>query len=100
MPLRAEEQRVCGDTQKTAIATTSFARDVVVLFTPKDVRGMAWAFDLTSHEDVTAHAGRILDRLQGVGGSVMPPPPPRGEGAWPNERIELFRLWVAEGCPA
>jgi hypothetical protein len=29
----------------------------------------------------------------------MPPPPPRGEGPWPQFRIDLFAKWVANGCP-
>ena len=34
---------------------------------------------------------------QGIGGAVMPPPPPRGEGPWPQPRIELFAKWMADG---
>jgi hypothetical protein len=29
----------------------------------------------------------------------MPPPPPNGEGPWPQSRVELFAKWMADGCP-
>jgi hypothetical protein len=44
---------------------------------------MAFAFDLWSRADVQAHAAGILERL--VNGS-MP-----CDGAWPEEKIEVFR---------
>lgn len=28
----------------------------------------------------------------------MPPPPPRGEGLWPQSRIELFGRWIEDRC--
>jgi hypothetical protein len=76
---------------------TSFAGDIRPLFTEMDIRAMSKAFNLTSHEDVKAHAAAIYDRLRGIGGAVMPPPPPRGDGPWPQARIELFAKWMAEG---
>jgi hypothetical protein len=36
-------------------------------------------------------------RIRGIGGAVMPPPPPRGEGPWPHARIELFAQWMTDG---
>ena len=76
---------------------TSFAGDIRPLFTEMDIRAMSKAFNLTSHEDVKANAAAIYDRLRGIGGAVMPPPPPRGDGPWPQARIELFAKWMAEG---
>jgi hypothetical protein len=76
---------------------TSFAGDIRPLFTEMDIRAMSKAFNLASHEDVKAHAAAIYDRLRGIGGAVMPPPPPRGDGPWPQARIELFAKWMAEG---
>jgi hypothetical protein len=78
---------------------TSYAADILPLFTDLDVKGMSWDFNLRSYDDVKAHAAAIGERIRGIGGSVMPPAPPRGDGPWPQERIELFGKWVAEGCP-
>jgi hypothetical protein len=80
-------------------AVTSFRKDIFPLFTELDIEGMRRAFDLTDYEAVKAHAQAICDRIRGIGGTVMPPPPPRGDGPWPQSRIELFDRWVADGCP-
>jgi hypothetical protein len=55
---------------------------------------MKRAFNLASYDDVKAHAAAIYDRIRGIGGAVMPSP--RGEGPWPQDRIELFAKWMAE----
>lgn len=78
---------------------TSYATDIYPLFTDRDVQGMSWDFDLRSYDDVKANADAIFDRIRGIGGAVMPPPPPRGDGPWPQARIDLFGKWRAEGCP-
>jgi hypothetical protein len=52
---------------------------------------------LGSYNDVKTHASAIYDRIRGLGGAIMPPPPPRGEGPWPQSRIDLFAKWMAEG---
>jgi hypothetical protein len=78
---------------------TSFQADILALFTERDIRGMIKAFNLASYDDVKAHAAIIYDRIRGIGGAVMPPPPPRGEGPWAQSRIELFAKWMADGCP-
>jgi hypothetical protein len=78
---------------------TSFAADIRPLFTDRDIAGMSKAFNLANYDDVKAHSRQIYDRIRGIGGAVMPPPPPRGEGPWPEERIELFGRWLSEGCP-
>ena len=79
-------------------AKTSYAKDIQPLFTDLDVAGMSWDFDLRSYADVKARAATIANRIRGIGGSVMPPPPSRGDGPWPQARIDLFHKWVAEGC--
>jgi hypothetical protein len=76
---------------------TSFQTDIRPLFTDRDIRAMSKAFDLGSYDDVKVHAASIYDRIRGIGGAVMPPPPPRGEGPWPQSRIELFGKWISDG---
>lgn len=82
----------------TTTKITSYAADIRPLFTDRDIQGMIKAFNLASYDDVKAHAAAIYDRIRGIGGAVMPPPPPRGEGAWPQSSIDLFAQWVADGC--
>jgi hypothetical protein len=79
--------------------TTSFQADIRPLFTERDIQGMIKGFNLASYDEVKAHAAAIYERIRGIGGAVMPPPPPRGEGPWPQSRIELFAKWMADGCP-
>src|SRR5580698_7733510 len=76
---------------------TSFEADIRPLFTDRDIRGMSKAFNLASYNDVKMHAVAIYDRIRGIGGAVMPPPPPKGEGPWPQSQIDLFAKWMAEG---
>ena len=76
---------------------TSFETDIRPLFTDRDIRGMSKAFDLASYNDVKTHASAIYDRIRAIGGAVMPPPPPRGEGPWPQAWIDLFAKWMADG---
>jgi hypothetical protein len=76
---------------------TSFRDDILPLFTERDIRAMSKAFNLSNYDDVKAHAAAIYDRIRGIGGAVMPPPPPKGDGPWPQERIELFGRWMEEG---
>jgi hypothetical protein len=77
---------------------TSFEADIRPLFTDQDIRGMIKGFNLASYDEVKAHASAIYDRIRGIGGPVMPPPPPRGQGPWPQSRIDLFAKWLADGC--
>ena len=76
---------------------TSFAADIRPLFTDRDIHAMSKAFNLASYDDVKAHGAVIYDRIRGIGGAVMPPPPPRGEGPWTQSRIDLFAKWIADG---
>ena len=57
-----------------------------------DVSSMSFAFDLRSYDDVRENANGILAKL--FDGS-MP-----CDGAWPEEKVELFRNWVDAGSPA
>ena len=53
---------------------------------------MRFAFDLWSHDDVSSHADAILGRLEA---GTMP-----CDGAWPAERVAVFRQWIDAGKPA
>jgi hypothetical protein len=80
---------------------TSFAADILPLFNPLDIQSMAWFCDLSKYDDVKANAQEILDRLNGRGGAVMPPPPSKGgDGPWSAANIALFASWIDAGYPA
>jgi hypothetical protein len=66
-----------------------FERDISPLFRAQDIESMAFAFDLASHEDVSANAEAIYHRL--VDGT-MPCDAP-----WPEEDVERFRDWIDGG---
>jgi len=70
---------------------TSFAKDVRPLFRAKDINSMKKAFDLSSYDDVRAHADAILGR---VAAGSMP-----CDGPWPQEQVDVLRRWVEEGMP-
>src|SRR5690242_19424450 len=69
--------------------TVSFAAHVKPLFREHDRKSMTFAFDLWSQADVQAHATGILERL--VNGT-MP-----CDGAWPQDKIDVFRRWIESG---
>jgi hypothetical protein len=50
---------------------TSFAADILPLFTQRDIQGMSKAFNLASYDDVKAHAAAIFDRIRGIGGASV-----------------------------
>jgi len=70
----------------------SFAEHIKVLFRELDRQSMSSAFDLWSYDDVRANAEAIAGR---VGAGTMP-----CDGAWPAEKIDLFRRWIDQGTPA
>jgi hypothetical protein len=67
----------------------SFETDVKPLFREGDRRSMDFAFDLWSYDDVAQNAAAILGRLRN---GSMP-----CDGAWPDEQVELFQLWIDAG---
>ena len=69
----------------------SFERDIKPLFRPTDLESMAWAFDLSSYEEVKDHATAILERLRD---GSMP-----CDGEWSDEQVERFRQWTETGMP-
>jgi hypothetical protein len=70
----------------------SFEAHVKPLFRPRDRQSMTFAFDLWSYDDVRAQAAGILERL---GNGTMP-----CDGAWPPDRVEVFRRWTETGFGA
>jgi CDGSH-type Zn-finger protein/truncated hemoglobin YjbI len=66
-----------------------FAAHIKPLFRQRDRQSMSFAFDLWSYDDVRAHAGGILSRLQE---GSMP-----CDGAWPADKIEVFQRWTDTG---
>ena len=72
--------------------SVSFADDVQPLFREGDRKSMKFAFDLWSYDDVARNADGILVRLQE---GSMP-----CDGAWPAERVDVFRRWVEGGKAA
>jgi len=69
----------------------SFEQDIKPLFRPTDVESMAWAFDLSSYDEVKENAAAILERLRE---GSMP-----CDGEWPEEQVELFQRWTETGMP-
>jgi CDGSH-type Zn-finger protein/truncated hemoglobin YjbI len=69
-----------------------FEEHIKPLFRERDRKSMKFAFDLWSYDDVAAHADAILGRLEE---GSMP-----CDGAWPDDRIAVFRRWVQSGKPA
>jgi hypothetical protein len=70
----------------------SYAADVRPFFRESDRESMLSHFDLWSYDDVSEHAAAILARLAE---GTMP-----CDGAWPANRVEVFRRWLAQGTPA
>jgi CDGSH-type Zn-finger protein/truncated hemoglobin YjbI len=71
--------------------TLSFASHIKPLFRQRDRDSMRFAFDLWSHDDVSAHAAGILERLRA---GTMP-----CDGAWPPARIDVLARWADAGAP-
>jgi truncated hemoglobin YjbI len=67
----------------------SFEQHVKPLFRERDRTSMKFAFDLWSYDDVRANAQGILERLKN---GTMP-----CDGAWPEERVEVFERWARSG---
>ena len=66
-----------------------FTQHIKPLFRAQDRQSMTWVFDLWAYNDVVKHATAILTRLQQ---GSMP-----CDGAWPQEKVEVFRRWMESG---
>lgn len=75
-----------GATEEEAV---SFELEIQPLFTQRDQEAMLVAFDLWDVEDVREHADAILEQLES---GRMP-----CYERWPEERVALFRRWMAGG---
>jgi CDGSH-type Zn-finger protein/truncated hemoglobin YjbI len=93
-PALASEQ--ISDEQEIALPAddepVGFEEHIRPLFRERDRKSMEFAFDLWSYDDVRANADAILGRLQD---GSMP-----CDGAWPPERVAVFRRWTEAGKPA
>jgi CDGSH-type Zn-finger protein/truncated hemoglobin YjbI len=69
--------------------TVSYQAHIKPLFRERDQQSMSKAFDLWSYDDVRARAGDILEKLQD---GSMP-----CDGAWPQDRIAVFKRWTDTG---
>ena len=69
--------------------STSYAQDIRPLFRDKDINSMRKAFDLSNYDDVRSHADAIYGK---VSAGSMP-----CDGAWPQDKVDLFRRWMDEG---
>ena len=67
----------------------SFGQHIKPLFRAMDRQSMQWAFDLWSYQDAKSHAAGILQRMQS---GSMP-----CDGAWPQEKVQVFQRWVESG---
>jgi CDGSH-type Zn-finger protein/truncated hemoglobin YjbI len=67
----------------------SFDAHIKAMFRPHDRQSMAFAFDLWSYDDVRKRANAILSQLRA---GTMP-----CDGAWPDDRIDVFQRWIAGG---
>lgn len=69
----------------------TFAQQIRPMFRDKDIRAMAKVFDLSNYDDVRTNAEAIYDA---VSTGSMP-----CDGAWPDERVSLFKQWMDAGYP-
>ena len=67
----------------------NFSQHIKPLFRRMDRDSMSFVFDLWSYNDVQTHAQEILKRLDS---GTMP-----CDGAWPKEKVDLFRRWIDSG---
>jgi CDGSH-type Zn-finger protein/truncated hemoglobin YjbI len=70
----------------------SFETHIKPLFREQDRQSMRFAFDLWSYDDVRQHAEAIAARLRN---GSMP-----CDGAWPQDRLDVFGRWIDTGLPA
>ena len=87
----SSREEVSSSMDPTQSPKLGFENDVKPLFRERDRGSMLRFFDLWAFDDVVANGEAIAERL--ADGS-MP-----CDGAWPPERIDLFRRWLDAGAP-
>jgi hypothetical protein len=82
-------------TKQPGAGCVSYAADIRPKFTDEDVEHMndMLGMDLASYETVRDNADLILERLQ----DTTRPMPPRPRGPWPQDWIDCFQQWIANG---
>jgi hypothetical protein len=87
----ARKSRRPGEVSGVSVADeiVRFEQDIKPLFRPEDYESMAWAFDLSSYDEVKDHASVILERLRE---GSMP-----CDGEWPEEHVQRFQRWTETG---
>ncbi len=70
-------------------AVPGFASDIRPLFRERDRSSMTFLFDLWNYDDVRSNAADILAITEA---GEMP-----CDGAWPADRVALFRRWIEGG---
>ena len=70
----------------------SFGAHIKPMFRERDRQSMTFAFDLWSYDDVKEHSQDIVNRLRA---GTMP-----CDGAWAQEKTDLFQRWIDSGMPA
>jgi CDGSH-type Zn-finger protein len=92
-PPSEEPAQTKDDTEEVALPgpgeTVSFEAHIKPLFREHDRKSMSFAFDLWSQADVQEHAADILERLRN---GTMP-----CDGAWTQDKIEVFQRWTESG---
>ena len=76
----------------TADETVSFAKHIKPLFRQRDRQSMKFAFDLWSYDEVGPRADDILERLRD---GSMP-----CDGAWSEDKVQVFQRWIESGRTA
>jgi hypothetical protein len=73
------------------MAPLSFAQAIRLLFRDSDIQEMKdiASFDLSKYADVRSRSADIYERLSD---GSMP-----SDGAWPAERLAMFKQWMDEG---
>ncbi len=74
---------------ETTSGEVSFEADIEPLFSDRDHEAMLIVFDLWDVEAVREHAESILAQVES---GRMP-----CYGAWPEDRVQLFRRWMDGG---
>ena len=78
-----------SDMETTEPHEPGFESDIKPLFRENDRQAMLEAFDLWAYADVVAHGQAIAQRLAE---GTMP-----CDGAWPQDKIDVFRRWTESG---